>query len=77
MKQFCILLVNQEILISFQIKKEYFMQFYKSFFPNETILHIACESKNIDLVKYLISLKKIDVKSKTVFFMFIFKCNFK
>lgn len=43
------------------------MQFYKSFFPNETILHIACESKNIDLVKYIISLKKIDVKSKTVF----------
>lgn len=31
-----------------------------------TILHIACELGNIDLVKYIISLKKIDIKSQIV-----------
>lgn len=42
------------------------MQFYKSIFPNETILHIACESGNFELVDYLISLDKIDISSTTV-----------
>lgn len=42
------------------------------FFFNETILHIACESKNIDLVKYIISLKAIDINAKTIFFSTFF-----
>lgn len=33
----------------------------------ETILHIACESGNLELVKYIISLNIIDINSKTVF----------
>lgn len=32
-----------------------------------TILNIACELGNIDLVKYIISLHKINIKSKVVF----------
>lgn len=35
-------------------------------FFNETILHIACESGNFELVDYLISLDKIDISSTTV-----------
>lgn len=32
----------------------------------ETILHLACELGNIELVKYIISLNKIDITSKTI-----------
>ena len=34
---------------------------------SETILHLACESGNIELVKYIISLNKIDITSKNIF----------
>lgn len=37
------------------------------FFINKTILHYACESGNIDIVKYIISLDVIDIKSQTIF----------
>ncbi|KAK8843074.1 hypothetical protein M9Y10_025265 [Tritrichomonas musculus] len=33
------------------------------------ILHLACKSGDIDLVKYLISLDKIDINTKTIFFI--------
>ena len=36
----------------------------------KTILHIACESGNLELVKYIISLDKIDITSKTILFIF-------
>lgn len=29
----------------------------------ETLLHVACENGNFELVKYLISLNKIDINS--------------
>lgn len=38
----------------------------------ETILHLACLSGNLELVKFIISLNKIDIKSKTIFYLFIF-----
>lgn len=38
---------------------------------NDTILSCACKSGNIELVKYLISLEKIDINSKNVV-LFIF-----
>ena len=37
----------------------------------ENLLHIACETGNIELVKYLISLNKIDITSKTIFIYFL------
>ena len=42
----------------------------KSININKTILHLACESGNVELVKYIISLNKIDVTLKTISFMF-------
>lgn len=36
-----------------------------------TLLHNACHSGNIDLVKYLISLNQIDLNSKDVFLLFL------
>ena len=36
----------------------------------ETILHLACKNKNIDLIKYLISLKKFDINDKNILFTF-------
>lgn len=38
----------------------------------ETILYKACESGNIDLVKYIISMKKIDVNQKNILAIKIF-----
>lgn len=35
-----------------------------------TILHIACEIGNIDLVKYIISLNRIDIDSKIILLFF-------
>lgn len=36
------------------------------------ILHLACKSENIELVKYIISLNKIDIRAKTIFiYLFI------
>lgn len=37
----------------------------------QTILHYACELGNIDLVKYLISLDKIDITSKDILYIYI------
>ena len=34
---------------------------------NNTILHLACESGYIDIVKYIISLNKIDINLETIF----------
>lgn len=39
----------------------------KNFYYNA--LHYACLSENFDLVKYLISLGKIDINSKDIFFI--------
>ena len=33
----------------------------------ETFLHSACKSGNVNLVKYIVSLNKIDIKSKIIF----------
>lgn len=35
-------------------------------FLNNTFLHLACKSGNLELVKYLTSLNKIDIKSTNV-----------
>lgn len=42
--------------------------FLKYIFINATILHYACKSGNRELVRYLISLKKIDANTLTVFY---------
>lgn len=39
---------------------------------NKTILYPACESGNIELVKYLISMDKIDVTAESIFFNLFF-----
>lgn len=36
-----------------------------------TILHFACNSGNLELVTYIISLKEIDIESVTIFLSFI------
>lgn len=41
----------------------------------ETILYPACYSGEIELVKYLISLDKIDIESQSIFFFLVFKRN--
>lgn len=46
------------------------MEFQKKYL-NETILYPACKSGEIELVEYLISMNKIDIDSKSIFF-FIF-----
>lgn len=53
----------------FFFKVQIFMEFiiFKIYF---TILHSACKSGNINLVKYLLSLNKIDSKSVTILFLF-------
>lgn len=40
------------------------MEFKNNIYEN--LLHLACYSGNIGLVKYLISTNKIDIKSKTI-----------
>lgn len=45
----------------------------------DTLLHLACESGNLELVKYLISLNKIDIKSTNILntlFLIMFFENF-
>ena len=44
------------------------MKFKKKFIINETILYSACDSGNIELVKYILSLNGINIKSKDIFF---------
>ena len=41
----------------------------------ETILHSACKSGNLEVVKYIISLNKIDITSKTIFIYFSLHFN--
>lgn len=48
------------------------MEFQKIIEFYATILHYACRSGNIDLVKYLISLNKIDMQAKTIVYLFFF-----
>lgn len=43
-----------------------FKTFYKS------ILHHACESGNVELVKYLLSLNRLDINSNDIFFVICF-----
>ncbi|KAK8883823.1 hypothetical protein M9Y10_042922 [Tritrichomonas musculus] len=40
------------------------------------ILHLACKAGNIELVKYLISLNKIDLASKSIFIYFLIPFHF-
>ena len=47
------------------------MEFLKITFIYESILHKACQSGNIDLLKYLISLKEIDINVKNIFSFFL------
>lgn len=37
---------------------------FESIFFYSTLLHYACEATNTDTVKYLVSLDKIDTKSR-------------
>lgn len=39
---------------------------------NETMLHIACQSGNVDLVKYIVTSKLCDLISKDVLFYYFF-----
>lgn len=52
-----------------------FMEFL-SMIINNTILHLACESGYIDIVKYIISLNKIDINLETIF-MELFQIKFR
>lgn len=45
---------------------------FKKFIIYESILYKACENGNIELVKYIISLKKINVNQKNIFNNFMF-----
>lgn len=36
----------------------------------KTILHLACESGNVELVQYITSLNKIDATTKTILINF-------
>lgn len=42
----------------------------------ETILHLACKLGNIDIVKYLMSLDKFDITTKSIFFIYDFNSVF-
>lgn len=44
------------------------MEFLKFIIIYNTIIHLASRTGNIDLVKYIISLNKIDITSKNIFF---------
>ena len=43
---------------------------FQSKYSYYTILHLACKLGNVDLVKYIISLNKIDITSKAIFIYF-------
>lgn len=43
----------------------------KSIWSYNTILHLACESGNIDIVKYIVSFNEIDITTKNVFYSFV------
>lgn len=56
-----------------QFQNFYFKwNFKKIFIINETILYSACDSGNIELVKYILSLNEINIKSKDIFFDYFF-----
>ena len=51
-------------------------QLFEKFY--ETLLHLAYESKDIDIIKYLISLNKIDVRFENILkliFFIMFECD--
>ena len=43
-----------------------------------TLLHVACESGNVELVKFLVSSNKVDINSvnKTIFFYIMYMAFF-
>ena len=61
--------IYSEILIKLIGKQDDITDLY---FPSikGNILHLACESGNLEVVKYIISLNKIDITSKTIFIYF-------
>ena len=52
---------------------KYSWNFLKKIIAYETILHSACESGSIGLVKYVLSLGELNVNVETIFFKRIFK----
>ena len=60
-----------KIIFLFNFKVNFFFGISKSKKVNETILHSACESGNIYLVIYFISLNIFDTKSKTIISYFL------
>ena len=44
------------------------MIFYNIYSINNTILKAAFESKNVELVKHILSLNQLDIKSENIFF---------
>lgn len=49
----------------FYLIKEFMME-YQIILFNKTILHFACDTGNILLVKYIMSLGVVDIKAKSV-----------
>ena len=47
------------------------MEFLNQFFSYFNILQYVCESGNLELFKYLLSLNKIDITSKCILIYFI------
>lgn len=52
------------------------MMEYQIILLNKTILHFACDTGNILLVKYIISLDAVDIKAKSVSIIFIYNIFF-
>ena len=52
------------------------MEFQKIKFVYFTLLHSACQSKNLNIVKYIKSFDKIDIASKTISLYLIFLIKF-
>lgn len=48
------------------MKKVFFVQIFQN-----TLLHVACETGNLELVKFLVGTKKVDIKSVNNVFFFL------